>query len=285
MVYVLLIIHALSSAGTYLVAKVVVADIDPVTLTLFRAAIAAVALVVMARWRGTSFSFAKGDRLKILYLSIYAIPLNQFIFLNAIKHTSPANASLLFATTPALVLLVSVVKGVEKLTRLKAIGVAAAFCGILIVIFERGIEFHSDYMYGNLLMCISVVAWTLFTVNGRPLILKYGAFTVSAAAMILGAVIFLPFSIVSAVKFDYSILTPAHWAGLLYLGLITSVAAYILWSFALGRIEASKASIFSNLQPVMTTILAFIFLGQVVTPTFVIGGTIALSGVVMTQYG
>ena len=161
----------------------------------------------------------------------------------------------------------------------------AAFCGILIVVFERGIDFHSDFMYGNLLMCVSVTAWALFTVNGRPMILKYGAFKVSAAAMILGAVIFLPLGIVNAVKFDYAILTPAHWAGLLYLAFITSVVAYVLWSYALGRTEASKVAIVSNLQPVLTTILAYIFLGQVVTPTVVVGGTIALAGVVMTQYG
>jgi drug/metabolite transporter (DMT)-like permease len=285
MVYVVLLLHALFSGGTYLVAKVVVVDIDPVTLALLRAVIAAVALVFLMKARGTSFSFAKEDRIKILYLSILAIPLNQFVFLNAIKHTSPANASLLFATTPTLVLLISVLKGREKLSHPKALGVAAAFCGILIVVFERGVDFHSDFMYGNLLMCVSVVAWALFTVNGRPLILKYGAFTVSAAAMILGAIIFLPFSIVNAVKFDYGSLTTAHWAGLLYLGLITSVVAYVLWSYALGRTEASKVAIFSNLQPVITTILAFIFLGQVVTPIFVIGGSIALAGVVMTQYG
>ncbi|MFI5253456.1 MAG: DMT family transporter [Bacteroidota bacterium] len=284
-VYVILVTHALLSSGTYLVAKVVVADVEPVTLTLFRAGIAAIALVILALYRGTSFSFAKEDRPKIFFLGVLAIPLNQFLFLAAIKHTTPGNAALLFATTPTLVLLISAFMGHEKLTRLKTLGVITAFAGILIVIFEKGIDFRSDFMVGNLLLCVSVAAWALFTVFGRPMILKYGAFTTSAAAMILGAMMYLPFSIFNAVKFHYAILSLADYSGILYLALITSVVMYVLWTYALRKTEASKVAIFSNLQPVLTTILAVVLLGQIITPVFIVGGSIALAGVVLTQFG
>ena len=96
---------------------------------------------------------------------------------------------------------------------------------------------------------------------------------------------FLPIGIVNTVRFDYASLTWGHWGGLLYLSLGTSIFAYFLWYYALERVEASKVSIFSNLQPVLTTILAVVLLGQVVTPTFVVGGVIAVAGVILTQFG
>ena len=63
---------------------------------------------------------------------------------------------------------------------------------------------------------------------------------------------FLPIGIVNTVRFDYASLTWGHWGGLLYLSLGTSIFAYFLWYYALERVEASKVSIFSNLQPVLT---------------------------------
>ena len=49
--------------------------------------------------------------------------------------------------------------------------------------------------------------------------------------------------------------------------------------------QASKVAIFSNLQPVLTTILAYLLLGQPVSLTFIAGGIVALAGIDLTQYG
>lgn len=117
------------------------------------------------------------------------------------------------------------------------------------------------------------------------LTLKYGAFSTSAATMILGGVLFFPIGLIGAVQFDYSSLTFAHIGGLLYLAIATSILSYYLWYYALERIEASKAAIFSNMQPVLTTLLAVTLLGQELTPAFFTGGFFALVGVVLTQFG
>jgi drug/metabolite transporter (DMT)-like permease len=103
--------------------------------------------------------------------------------------------------------------------------------------------------------------------------------------MIFGTLMFLPIGAVGAARFDFVTLTSNHWAGLLYLSLGTSIFAYFLWYYALGRIAASKVAIFSNLQPVLTTVLSVTLLGQTVTPMFVVGGAIALTGVILTQFG
>jgi drug/metabolite transporter (DMT)-like permease len=74
-----------------------------------------------------------------------------------------------------------------------------------------------------------------------------------------------------------------HWAQLFYLGVITSGVGYGLWYYALSRMEASRVSVFNNLQPVLTSILAFGLFGTVPTVMFVVGGAIAIAGVVVTQ--
>ena len=282
-VYLSLIFQQLISSGTHIIAKVVVRDIDPLTLTMLRSALAALVLVAFMAVRGRRFSFAREDRRTIVLLSILAIPVNQFLFLCAMKYTTPANASLLYGATPALVLILSAARGSEVITGRKVSGIILAFSGILLVVFERGVDLRSSYTFGNILLLLAVIAWAFYTVLGRPMIIKYGAFTTSAATMILGTLFYLPIGIYPTTVFPYSTLRFAHWGGIIYLGLGTSVFAYFLWYYALARIEASKVAVFSNLQPVMTTVLAAVLLGFQITPVFVVGGLLALGGVIITQ--
>ncbi len=284
-VYFVLFFQSLIASGTHIVAKVVVSDIDPVTITMLRSLLAMAGLLIIALVRKTSFVFERKDFKTIIGLSILAIPVNQFLFLSAIKLTTPANAALLYSTTPALVLLISRIMGKESITGKKRMGVAIAFCGVLIIIFQHGIDINSKYMLGNLLMYVAVIAWALYTIGGRAMILKYGAFPTSAITMILGTVFFIPVGLFNVVRFDYSSIDLTHWGGLLYLSMGTSIFAYFLWYYALGKIEPSKVAIFTNLQPVLTTILAFFLLNQVITPVFLLGGGIVLSGVIVTQMG
>lgn len=77
----------------------------------------------------------------------------------------------------------------------------------------------------------------------------------------------------------------AHWAGILYLGVGTSIFGYMLWYYALGRIEASKLAVFANGQPIVATLLALIFLDYTITSTFLFGGIVTIAGVILTQLG
>jgi drug/metabolite transporter (DMT)-like permease len=285
MVYVALIFQSLISSGTHLVAKVVVKDIEPVSLTMIRSTLAAAGLLLIMLARRSRSSFAREDYGTILLLGFLAIPANQFLFLTALRHTTASNAALMYAATPAIVLVISSVSGKERLTLKKMLGVTIAFGGILMVVFEHGIDIASDSTFGNLLLLAAVISWAFYTVKGRPMIIKYGAFETSAVTMVLGTLLYLPVGAVNALEFDYSALTAAHWGGIAYLSVGTSIFAYFLWYYALGRIEASKVAIFSNLQPVMTTLLAFFLLAQPISVTFIVGGCVTLTGIVLTQYG
>ncbi|MDP2208746.1 MAG: EamA family transporter [Bacteroidota bacterium] len=284
-VYFILIFQQLIGSGTHIVSKVMVGDVDPVTLTMLRSLIAAVGFLIISFFRKTIFKFDKSDYPMIFFLAVLAIYLNQFVFLSSLKFTTPANASLLYATTPTMVLILSYFFFNEKLTFTKTLGIAVALLGILLVVFDRGIDLKSEYTLGNLMLIGAVLSWSMYTVFGKKLILKYGAFKTSSATMILGSFIFLPFGMFGVFNFDFSNLDTVDIGGILYLGLGTSLLGYGLWYYALGKIDTSKVAIFTNLQPVITTILSVVLLGTTITPIFVIGGVIAICGVILTQFG
>jgi drug/metabolite transporter (DMT)-like permease len=282
-IYFLLVFQQVIAGGTHIVAKAVVGDIDAVTLTFLRTVIAAAGLWAIARIRSGPLKIDRGDWRQLALLGFLGVALNQFLYLYGMKYSTAANGALLYAATPAFVLVFSRFTRKERMNSRKTFGIVMAFIGISVVIFERGIDFTSGYAFGNLLILIAVIAWTLFTVLGKQMILKYGALRTTAAMMICGAVMFSPIGLISSFQFPFAQLSALDWAGVMYLAVGTSILGYLLWYHALSRIEASKVAVFTNAQPVIATILALIFLDYTITPAFVIGSIVTIIAIYITQ--
>ncbi len=285
MIYVVMFFQSLLASGTHIVAKTVVADVDPPTLTLLRAALAGIILLLVAIVRGKPLRVAKEDRGTFLLLSFLGIPVNQFLFLSGLEASTPTNAALFYGATPALVLVLSLMLGKEKRSLLRMAGVIVAFSGILVVVFEHGLELGAGTLSGDLMLLGAVVAWSLYTVLGKDMIARYGPVHTTSVTMVWGMAMFLPFGAWNAWGFDYSSLNGADLGGIAYLGIGTSIVTYVLWYYALGKMAPSKVAIFANTQPVFTMVLAYLFLGQHLTSWFLMGAVITLSGVILTEIG
>lgn len=284
-VYLVVVLQILIAGGTHIVAKAVVRDIDAATLTFVRSIVSTIGLGLLLALKERRIKIERRDWGRIALLGFFGLPVNQFFYLYGLKFSTAANGALLYGVTPVFVLLLSHLILNEKITLKKTIGILVAFIGVTIVIFERGVDFSSDYTYGNLMILLAVVAWALFTIYGKPMILKYGAVQTTSVAMILGMLMFLPVGLFASWDFPFLSLTSGHWAGVLYLGVGTSILAYLMWYYALGRIEAAKLAVFANGQPIVATLLALIFLDYAITGQFVAGGIVTIAGVVLTQLG
>jgi drug/metabolite transporter (DMT)-like permease len=284
-VYFSLVFQQLIAGGTHIVAKATLHDVDPVTLTLLRSIVTACIMMVVMLLKEPRWRIERVDYVRLLWLSLLAVPINQFIFFYGISRTTASNAALLYATTPVVVLVLSRLILKESLTWKKVVGVIIALIGVTSVIFEDGFEMNSSHTYGNLLLVAAVFAWSLFTIFGKSLIEKYGAFYVTSLVLILGMVLYLPIGLLFGNRISLFSLSTSDWEGLVYFSIGTSFLGYFLWYYALGRMEASKVAIFSNAQPFLTTLLAVVFLSQSVSTTFILGGLVTISGVTLAQFG
>lgn len=281
-IYIVIIIQQLIASGTHLVSKSVTHNVDPVVLTFLRGIISIVAFSIIFFFRKEN-RINKADIPLLLWLSFIAVPINQFFYLYGMKYTLAANGALLYATTPAFVLVLSNFILREKMTIKKISGVIVAFIGVLVVVFEKGLDFSSDYFFGNVMVLIAVLAWALYAIQGKKLIIKYGAIRISSLTVLIGGILFIPLGIYNSLKFDFSIVVPSDWIGILYLSIFTSIISYIMWYYAIGKLDTTKVAVFTNAQPIFTTILAVLFLHQPVSTTFITGGIVTIAGVYLTQ--
>ncbi len=287
MVYFYLSIQQLIGSTTYIVAQNASEHVEPGLLLLLRAVGASLVFLTILfaterRWN-IFHRIAREDMGRMVVLGLLNVPMNQLLFLHGIKYTTPANSALLYAMTPAMVFLFTSLIHSERPSFKKGFGIAVAFVGVGIIMFERGAELRSEHTAGNILIFIAVMAWSLFTMLGRPLVLKYGAVYVTALNMIIGAIIYIPIGLLTSDISAISVISTVSWYEVAYLALISSVLNYVLWYLALSKLEATRVAVFQNLQPIMTTVMAIYLGSAVITGQFLGGGLLALAGVLIVE--
>lgn len=282
-VYGALIFQALGSAGTYLIAKGALHEIPPLVFGFYRFGLASLIFIAILAIRREIYIIRKSDWPLLIWLAILAVPINQGFFLVGLSLTPPSHPALLYATSPVWVYLISAWRGEEHFTRQKSIGIAVALIGVMAFFLEKGIAMALNDLLGDFLILIAVWAWAAYTVYGRPLAQRRGAVTVTASALILGTLFYMPLGLYLAAKYDYTSISLMGWSGIIYTAAVTSVLLYSLWYWIIKRMEPSRAAVFSNLQPVLTAILSYLIMGEILSIASILSGIVILLGVYITQ--
>jgi drug/metabolite transporter (DMT)-like permease len=284
-----LLLHTVLSAGSYLCGKSALREIPPLPLGLLRFLGASALLAPMllrVRPPGQRLP-PRCDWPRLLVLSFVVVPVSQGFFLTGLALSSAAHAALLYTLTPLFVLLLAQALLREFPGARTAIGTLIALAGTLYVLAWRGLDLSRGPLVGDLLLLVAVIAWAFYTAEGRALVTAHGPIAVIAWTLIAGTAMYLPLGAASLVvpgtmhRIVHA--SGGAWLGVVYLVLITSVVAYLLWYWALAHLPAARVAVFTNLRLLAPAVLAHLFLGEHVTPQFVGGALVVISGVVLAQ--
>jgi drug/metabolite transporter (DMT)-like permease len=110
--------------------------------------------------------------------------------------------------------------------------------------------------------------------------------TLTNTAFIVGFVTLLPFALPQIISSNFRVITspsiPYH-LGVFYMAFLSGTLAYLLSNKAQKTIEVGEAAVFSYLYPIFATPLAVLWLGEKITPFFIIGGVIIAVGVAVAE--
>lgn len=269
--------------------KIVLDEITPLGLSFLRVGVATCALVLFL---GLTQGLAKLREAlieKFLYfavLGITGIVLFNILQNVGIQYTSSGIASVLLATNPLFILALSVMFLQERIDRKKSTGTILGFFGILTVVFggKNIMNFlHSTSFAGNILVLTSALCWGLYVIMSKKVLRQYSPLLLTTSAFILGSLLLFPIYVFSHTFSLINSLSATSWLLVIYLGFISSGVTYLLWNYALRRMEASKASVFLFLVPVVAIVLGKIFLAERVTFCVVAGTGLVLSGVYLVE--
>jgi drug/metabolite transporter (DMT)-like permease len=154
--------------------------------------------------------------------------------------------------------------------------------GALIAVVGIGIVFVDQLSANVPLFSLLLILLAAVAIAESGVIVKWiprsDPFATNGVAMLVGATVLLALSLVAGEALALPTQT-ATWAAVGYLVVFGSVVMFSLYVFALQRWTASAVSYVTLLMPIVTVALAVVLTGERITPPFVLGSAVILSGV------
>jgi drug/metabolite transporter (DMT)-like permease len=221
------------------------------------------------------------DAPRLMTFGVLGVIGNQALFMIGLSMTSVAHGSVITAMGPMLILVGASVAGHERLSPAKITGMSVAAAGVVVMQFGRAVS-GSPSLRGDLVMLVSVMVFAAYSVLGKKVAAEFGSIAVNTFAFIGGALVLAPSTLWQAWNFGIDRVSGSAWTGVVYMALFPSIAGYLIYSYALRYLPASRVSSVAYLQPLVATLLAIVFLREIPAPTFTAGAGLVLAGVYVT---
>jgi drug/metabolite transporter (DMT)-like permease len=197
------------------------------------------------------------------------------------RFISAGLASLIVASMPAMVALLAAFFLRERLGPRGNAGVVLALAGVAVLAAAGEGGLNAESTTGALVTLLAPLAWAIYTIMSKPLAARYDGVRLNVVGAWVGTIIVLPIALPGVE--ELAELDAEGWFWLLYLGVVSTAAAYIAYAWALRHWTASGVATFIYLVPAASLLWAWVLLGEVPTLWAVLGGAIVVAGVVLVE--
>jgi len=281
----LLMVNVIYGANFSIVKEVVPSSIQSFALVVFRAASAAILF-----WLTSLFlpkeKVAKKDFIKLLFLGVFGVALNQLLFIRGLELSTPINASIIMIFNPIVVMLLEIIFLKEKAPLVRIIGIALGSTGAsLLLLFREGFSFGgSATLTGDIMILINCISWAAFMVMVKPLMKKYRTVTVTKWVFTFGLIYVLPFGWGQVHAFQVNTVSASAWMCICYVLIASTFLAYFLNTYALVELSPSVASTYIYLQPVIAAGIAVAMNQDKLNSIKIISAILIIAGIYLVAH-
>lgn len=270
--------------GTWPAGKVAAAHVAPATAATARFVVACALLWLWAHAsRRPIRRPGRRDWPLVVGLGLTAVAAYNLFFLYGLRLAPATDGSIL---VPGLIPVVTTLlawpfHGV-RLTRRVALGYAIAIAGLVVVVDPVG-AVGTHRLEGDALLVGAACCWASFTILSRAATRRFDPVTANVYATGTGALLLLPLSFLGGGWGRLGAAPASAWAAILYLAVLGTVVAFVLFSEGVRLIGAARATGFTLLVPIFGVLASVLVLGERLRPLLVVGGAIVLAGLWLVQ--
>ena len=272
---------------SFVAASMVLRTLSPVTLATLRFILATLLfapILLSNALKGTSPNTS--DLKEMALLGFLSISLYFWLQYTGVKYAGAGiSAILVVGFIPILTGVASSLLLHETMGRGRLLGAATGFLGVAMITLPKLTAVNDDtgFLFGVACLLGNAVCWSLYSTLSRRLMQRIGRPAyVTSHVTLFGALFLIPLSVTS----DWGALgalSSNQWLSILYLAVVCSGGGYLLWNFALSRLESVRAAIWLYLEPVAAFVGEAVILGTLPDAVTAAGGVLVLLGAVVTS--
>lgn len=231
----------------------------PVLWSAIRAGSAAVVLMgtalALGRWR-----LPARDLPKVAVLAVFGVIVNQVLFIQGLRETTPTESALVNNFIPVATLGIGLLLGQERPHPRRILGILLAIGGVLWLLLP-GASGHPLHWRGNALCFANSISFALFLVLSRRFLRTRDAMASTAWLFVFGGIGINLLAIPAWGRVPLAAVEPRVWAHGACIVVFATVVTFFLNNWALRRAEASQVALYIYLQPLVAASAAALWLG------------------------
>ncbi|MEO8713428.1 MAG: DMT family transporter [Acetobacteraceae bacterium] len=255
----------LLSAGVYIAAKWVAADMPPWTLCFWRVFLAVLILlpIVRSHWRQMR-DLLRTRTPAILLIGGTGLCLSQGFIYTGLHYTTAVNAGLIMALMPIFTMILARFVLGEPMGIGQALGSLVAFCGMVVIVARGDLAslMSMKINIGELWIVGSAACFAIYSVLLRRAKFDLDALPLLALLLCAAALVAFPLYMWEIIGGEHTTLNTSGLLALAYVAAPGGALMYYLFNWSVGALGAAKAGVFLYLQTVFVAILAYAVLGE-----------------------
>ena len=181
----------------------------------------------------------------------------KLMMMFGLSRTSPIDGSIIATTVPLIVLVVSVIARIDRLSARKVVGLMIGLTGAVAVVLTSSVPAHAESeLWGNVMMVCSGVVTALYMVFFKRLVAKYRITTLLRAIYTISAVVMLPIGIKSVVQSDFVGMDTHLWLAAAFVLIVPTYLPNLLLNYSLRYLQPTVSSTYTYIQPVLAVALS-----------------------------
>lgn len=218
-----------------------------------------------------------------LWLLLGGITGGSFYFLTenmALEITLATNVAFIVCTAPLLTTILSLlIYKKEKATRSLIGGSLLALVGVALVVYNGSFVLKISPL-GDFLTLLAALSWAFYSLIMKKMANRYRTTFITRKIFFYGVLTILPAFLFRPWQSEFSLLLePSVLFNLLFLGVLASLACFVVWNMVLKQLGTVRASNYIYLNPLFTLVGSAVFLGEQLTIVALMGAVLILGGV------
>lgn len=259
-------------------------SLNAIEIAFYRSIIGAVFIIILSLIKKEKWD--KEDLrtdLKILILSGIALGIGWVLLFQGYKNTTISIATLSYYVAPVFIVILSIIVLKEKITTKKIVCIIVAIIGLLLVLDIKSLGNLGDnnHVLGIVYSVLAAVFYAIVVILNK-FIKRLSGFKVTIVQLLVSTITLMPLTILNSTRSILS-LDILSLVLLLFVGIIHTGIAYLLYFSSVKEIEGQSIAILSYMDPIFALLLSTLFLGENMTIIQLFGGILILGSAYISE--